>query len=260
MDQEGLNLMMMMNKGKRTKRLSRMALTSSDEEEEDMRSYGSAVTEEEHDMANCLILLARGGEEKKIEVGIEVGGKRKAAVMGGGGCCYECKTCNKTFASFQALGGHRTSHRKIKSEISVSGSDSDVMHSSLNCSISLQISTSTSSNKTKNGGVLGSRVHQCSICGSEFSSGQALGGHMRRHRAIPIRFSAPENSITDHQSSSSSDAREVKTTRSCLSLDLNLPAPEDCEISQNAAFQLRETTTLVCAPLSLVVGLPLLEP
>eukprot|EP01018_Ginkgo_biloba_P035813 Gb_01024 [translate_table: standard] len=27
---------------------------------------------------------------------------------------YECKTCNKVFHSFQALGGHRASHNKIK--------------------------------------------------------------------------------------------------------------------------------------------------
>ena len=27
---------------------------------------------------------------------------------------YECKTCNRTFPSFQALGGHRASHKKPK--------------------------------------------------------------------------------------------------------------------------------------------------
>ena len=26
------------------------------------------------------------------------------------------------------------------------------------------------------------RVHECAVCGLEFSMGQALGGHMRRHR------------------------------------------------------------------------------
>ncbi|RZC93255.1 hypothetical protein C5167_030374 [Papaver somniferum] len=28
------------------------------------------------------------------------------------GRLYECKTCNKQFPSFQALGGHRASHKK----------------------------------------------------------------------------------------------------------------------------------------------------
>ncbi|KAK7853035.1 zinc finger protein zat11 [Quercus suber] len=27
-------------------------------------------------------------------------------------------------------------------------------------------------------------MHECSICGLEFAMGQALGGHMRRHRAM----------------------------------------------------------------------------
>jgi hypothetical protein len=27
-------------------------------------------------------------------------------------------------------------------------------------------------------------MHECSICGQRFSLGQALGGHMRRHKAI----------------------------------------------------------------------------
>ncbi|KAL3355002.1 hypothetical protein AABB24_019204, partial [Solanum stoloniferum] len=67
---------------------------------------------------------------------------------------FECKTCNKHFPSFQALGGHRASHNKkprLLGEFLVQ------------------------TNK-KN------KVHKCSICGVEFSLGQALGGHMRRHR------------------------------------------------------------------------------
>ncbi|XP_049380432.1 zinc finger protein ZAT11-like [Solanum stenotomum] len=67
---------------------------------------------------------------------------------------FECKTCNKRFPSFQALGGHRASHNKkpkLLGEFLVQ------------------------TNK-KN------KMHKCSICGVEFSLGQALGGHMRRHR------------------------------------------------------------------------------
>ncbi|XP_015057903.1 zinc finger protein ZAT11-like [Solanum pennellii] len=67
---------------------------------------------------------------------------------------FECKTCNKRFPSFQALGGHRASHNKkprLMGEFVVE------------------------TNK-KN------KMHKCSICGVEFSLGQALGGHMRRHR------------------------------------------------------------------------------
>ncbi|CAM8970555.1 unnamed protein product [Rhodiola kirilowii] len=194
---------------------------ASSDEEEDRRSYDSVVTEEEKDMAECLILLASGGGKKRIKLG------------------YECKTCEKTFPSFQALGGHRAVHRKSNPETKTmipSCNDDRVLYSS---SISLQLSTPSSITTTtndKNDAVLpaksSSKVHQCSICASEFSSGQALGGHMRRHRTvrIPVR-STGDYAPVDHQCSA-----EVKT-RSMLSFDLNLPAPEDGgEDQQNAAF------------------------
>ncbi|KAK1420796.1 hypothetical protein QVD17_22663 [Tagetes erecta] len=85
-------------------------------------------------MANCLMLLNRVSQS-----GSNINSGR----------VFQCKTCNKTFSSFQALGGHRTSHKKIKS-------------------------TDESPPKAK--------THECSICGLEFELGQALGGHMRRHR------------------------------------------------------------------------------
>ncbi|KAL0347136.1 UNVERIFIED_CONTAM: Zinc finger protein ZAT5 [Sesamum calycinum] len=127
--------------------------------------------EEEEDMANCLILLAKGQAQKFSHPVAEV---------------YQCKTCNKSFPSFQALGGHRASHKKPnKPPARVLGSPPHK-----------------------------SRVHECSICGAEFGSGQALGGHMRRHRPIP--------------GSSHGESQEViKRPRNLLSLDLNLPAPDD---------------------------------
>ncbi|MCD7448321.1 hypothetical protein HAX54_040762 [Datura stramonium] len=69
---------------------------------------------------------------------------------------FECKTCNKRFPSFQALGGHRASHNKRRRLLVGAGE------------------FLVQANKNK--------MHQCSICGLEFSLGQALGGHMRRHR------------------------------------------------------------------------------
>ncbi|KAI4349266.1 hypothetical protein L6164_009876 [Bauhinia variegata] len=72
---------------------------------------------------------------------------------------FECKTCNRKFSSFQALGGHRASHKKPK----LNGEDLKVVAKFLSLG-----------NKPK--------MHECSICGLEFSLGQALGGHMRKHR------------------------------------------------------------------------------
>ncbi|KAL5203152.1 hypothetical protein ABZP36_014104 [Zizania latifolia] len=69
---------------------------------------------------------------------------------------FECKTCKRRFPSFQALGGHRASHKKPRLE----GGNGD----------------SSSPEFTP-------RMHGCAVCGMEFAVGQALGGHMRRHRS-----------------------------------------------------------------------------
>ncbi|AQL07606.1 Zinc finger protein ZAT5 [Zea mays] len=73
---------------------------------------------------------------------------------------FECKTCSRQFPSFQALGGHRASHKKPR--LADGGVDA---------------AAAAEPPKTK------PKVHGCSICGLEFAIGQALGGHMRRHRA-----------------------------------------------------------------------------
>ncbi|KAK7284225.1 hypothetical protein RJT34_18967 [Clitoria ternatea] len=91
------------------------------------------------DLANCLMLLS-GHQQRN----------------------FECKTCNRKFPSFQALGGHRASHSRSKL-------DGDEL-----------------------------KTHAvCSICGQQFSLGQALGGHMRRHRTlINQHFSSIKQVVT----------------------------------------------------------------
>lgn len=66
---------------------------------------------------------------------------------------FECKTCSRRFSTFQALGGHRTSHKRPR----------------------LERPAVTKEN---------SSLHRCGVCGVEFALGQALGGHMRRHRVM----------------------------------------------------------------------------
>ncbi|CAK9137943.1 unnamed protein product [Ilex paraguariensis] len=141
-------------------------------------------------MANYLMLLSQGGEFQTVN-----NYPRRV---------FECKTCNRQFTSFQALGGHRASHKKPR------------LMEDLNQQTD-QSETSPPKPKT----------HECSICGLEFSIGQALGGHMRRHRAATVN----ENQLPP-LSLSPPPAPVVKksNSRRVLCLDLNLtPMENDLE-------------------------------
>lgn len=104
-------------------------------------------------MARVLMLMSHS-QEPALPV---AGGRAPERV-------FVCKTCNRAFPSFQALGGHRASHKKPRL-------DGD--------------------------GELGKpKLHGCSICGLEFAIGQALGGHMRRHRAMTGGMMPPATTTT----------------------------------------------------------------
>ncbi|KAI3967950.1 hypothetical protein MKW92_043992 [Papaver armeniacum] len=107
------------------------------------------------------------------------------------GRIYECKTCNRQFPSFQALGGHRASHKKPRLM---------ELYSLDNPSIS---DNQQQAKKQK--------IHECSICGLKFAIGQALGGHMRKHRAAMIESSSTTTTAetTTGLSSSSSDYTNI---------------------------------------------------
>ncbi|KAJ1416879.1 Zinc finger C2H2-type [Sesbania bispinosa] len=132
------------------------------------------------DLANSLMLLSRPME-------------------------FECKTCHRKFSSFQALGGHRASHKKPK----------------------LEGEEAKSEGKTQN--LLGNKakMHECSICGQVFSLGQALGGHMRRHRAVAMNedkgFCPINQAIAKAPVLKRSNSKRIM----CLELDLNLTPLEN---------------------------------
>ncbi|CAN4100837.1 unnamed protein product [Withania somnifera] len=214
----------------------------------------SSSTEEDEDMANCLILLAQSGQCQKLQVQSSTERKmvkissRKFTEMAtttngkAGFYVYECKTCNRTFPSFQALGGHRTSHKKIKTQQQQQQQQSKEKFN--------RIITPTANNLINSK----PKIHECSICGAEFSSGQALGGHMRRHRP-PItttktntKITVDETSNTSNNSSHDDDENSKdQKPKIFLSLDLNLPAsPEDdnFEFSPN-----KQNLVLSAAPL-----------
>ncbi|XP_020577811.1 zinc finger protein ZAT12-like [Phalaenopsis equestris] len=130
----------------------RFRLISEEEEEEDNMS--STMSLDSFNIANVLMLLSKSHRAA-------AGDTFTAFTVAGGEATeekvFECKTCSRKFTTFQALGGHRASHKKPR----VGGG----------------AATSAAVPEKP-------RAHECSICGLEFAIGQALGGHMRRHRAV----------------------------------------------------------------------------
>ncbi|KAI4302383.1 hypothetical protein MLD38_038134 [Melastoma candidum] len=124
------------------------------------RGFGEVEFESVRSMAACLMLLSQGHEyaapsDDKADFSSRV---------------FECKTCSRQFPSFQALGGHRASHKKPKTAARV-GADSG---------------NESSAAATARSPPSKPKTHECLVCGQEFSNGQALGGHMRRHRATAL--------------------------------------------------------------------------
>ncbi|KAI3822536.1 hypothetical protein L1987_10127 [Smallanthus sonchifolius] len=147
----------------------------------------------DQDIANCLMLLAHGHRlPPPFPSNVEVPPRSYV---------YECKTCDRGFTSFQALGGHRASHNKPHKDV----------HELSKNRTSILISPNKTLSCNPSGSTKGHKVHECSICGSEFTSGQALGGHMRRHRSMTM--------------ATSNEHRESKKHKTLIPLDLNLPAP-----------------------------------
>ncbi|BAT95802.1 hypothetical protein LR48_Vigan02g096200 [Vigna angularis] len=178
--------------------------------------------EEEQDMVNCLILLAQGTHHVSPDRNINHKRSTNPRV-------FRCKTCNKCFPSFQSLGGHRTSHRKPKHyathvEALTATSVRDSIDLTTTTTLSLKPPTRV------NDFTIATRVHRCSTCYAEFSSGQALGGHMRRHRNVVNVSSA--TSI----SGDAGGSLEYHGPKKPLNLDLNIPAPEEDQGESRFSF------------------------
>jgi C2H2-type zinc finger len=208
---------------------------------------GITTEEEEIDLANILILLSRGGNlidraaamqsntptSPLPSLQIEQVEKNEDSNKGipshqlveataqSNGNDYPCKTCNKRFNSFQALGGHRASHKKPKLSVDEekvqSSTDTgttsgtvlkldDVIDYKDEIKVNLPVVKPPAVHAIGNK----ERAHVCQICNTSFNSGQALGGHMRRHKPL----------------NGGGDASKNKKERGGLILDLNFPPLE----------------------------------
>lgn len=182
------------------------------EEPEPVSSISDTTTEE--DVAFCLMMLSRDQwkkkqeqdyaaeeeeEEDEAERSMEDSEESEEHLLklskprSRGGGKYKCETCNKTFRSYQALGGHRASHKKIK----LVNSGRPIYEPEFEQE---------------------KKIHECPVCFRVFASGQALGGHKRTH-------------VTGSTHRPPSVKISAKLGEALI--DLNLPAPmDDDDISQ----------------------------
>ncbi|KAI8550071.1 hypothetical protein RHMOL_Rhmol06G0075700 [Rhododendron molle] len=152
-------------------------------------------TEEEY-LALCLIMLARGHGGANSTASIAPPQPSTSSELT---LVHKCSVCNKAFGSYQALGGHKASHRKL------AGADDQ--------------STTTKTTTTVTAAVNGSgRTHECSICHKCFPTGQALGGHKRRHYERGNGNTGSVGGVTSSEGAGSTSSHRG------FDLDLNVPA------------------------------------
>ncbi|KAL5844714.1 hypothetical protein ACOSQ4_010672 [Xanthoceras sorbifolium] len=167
-------------------------------------------TEEEY-LALCLIMLARGNTSNGVAENTASTSSQRhkspspapppappaPATTSEQKLIFKCSVCNKAFSSYQALGGHKASHRKGSG--GVGGDDQ---------------STATTTMATALPNPTG-RTHECSICHKTFPTGQALGGHKRCH------YEGGEKSgVTSSEGVGSSTTHSQVSHRD---FDLNIP-------------------------------------
>lgn len=184
-------------------------------------------------LALCLIMLARGGNDKNVASSSSAANDKNVASSSTGfktenqetepslpvAQSYKCSVCNKAFSSYQALGGHKASHRKLSAAVSDDEKPSTSAAAPGNAPYVSVLNPS-------------GRAHVCSICNKSFPTGQALGGHKRRHYEGTIGGHTVGHggvSATATASGSGvtcSDGGGASPSHAALGIDLNVPAPE----------------------------------
>ncbi|KAL0559760.1 hypothetical protein IC582_000127 [Cucumis melo] len=193
-------------------------------------------------LAFCLLMLARGRISRSDHHSTSTGDHSSYSPSSSPPpppllkLAYNCNVCNKSFSSYQALGGHKASHRK-----SDAGENNNVP----------PVVSTTLSNSTVGSG--GSRTHQCSICFKCFPTGQALGGHKRRH--YDGGSGNNTNSSPAAAAAAGSDGNGSTLTQTHhRNFDLNIPALPDLwpgftagnrqkkSQSQSQSYQIQDST------------------
>jgi len=167
-----------------------------------------APTQEEY-LAQCLVMLATGRRDVPAP----------APAPPSQGQEHACSVCGKVFPSYQALGGHKARHR-IKPSPPAPATEVGDHHEEQKPV--LPSSSSAGSAGAADNNKPAAAAHECNVCGKAFPTGQALGGHKRRHYDGTIGSAAA-------RASSSSTAATTSRATAAVAFDLNLPAlPERC--------------------------------
>ncbi|KAL7156941.1 hypothetical protein ABFS83_02G043000 [Erythranthe nasuta] len=124
---------------------------------------------------------------------------------------YKCSVCDKAFASYQALGGHKASHRAKPPTAAAISSDDRTPYTAIPAAASA-INPS-------------GRLHECAICHKSFTSGQALGGHKRKHYEGVIGSGAAKSRTTSSNGGATSDHMTVAAV--IRDFDLNVAPPPE---------------------------------
>ncbi|KAG4984397.1 hypothetical protein AAZX31_10G245200 [Glycine max] len=174
------------------------------------RSKRPRFESEEEYLALCLIMLAQSGNNNNTQLPSSSQSHKEASPPLK--LSHRCTVCNKAFPSYQALGGHKASHRKASSE-------SNTTASAVAVSATANDSVSAST-------VGGGRMHECSICHKSFPTGQALGGHKRCHYDGGNNHSNSNANGNNSSGVTTSDGGAASSSSHAFrGFDLNLPAP-----------------------------------
>ncbi|KAM0882949.1 hypothetical protein ACQ4PT_031938 [Festuca glaucescens] len=163
-------------------------------------------------LAICLAALARTGTGSGQVQQVEAAKWRPRPVPAED-LRFRCAVCGKAFASYQALGGHKSSHRKPPPTRD---------HYATAAAAAVYAQASASEDTAASSGGSSNGPHRCTICRRSFATGQALGGHKRCHY-----WDGTSVSMSVSLSASASGSSAVRN------FDLNLlPVPESTGVKR----------------------------
>ncbi|CAG7867751.1 unnamed protein product [Brassica rapa] len=150
---------------------------------------------EDEELANCLVLLSNSGNAYNNNK--HGHGKSKTVKKQKTAHVFQCKACKKVFASHQALGGHRASHKKVKGCFASQDKEEEEEEDEYKEDDDEEEEDDDAEEEeeedkpTAAAHIIArkrSNAHECTVCHRVFSSGQALGGHKRCHWLTPSTY------------------------------------------------------------------------